>query len=202
MVENVCFHCAAKHHGRLKRGGPPVRSVRAGPVGRPLSDEQQRMLPVVQLNLEELIFLMWQLNAQQIAPVRRGQVLFGPDLPASCAAALSGLCCVQQLCRGLLCSCDLHCGHLEDEVGGARDLSGGVSLSIVSRGLQDESELGASRVRVVLVGPLPRVLFGVKGEVSGKKEDVGAGFAALAHPAASQSDGKSRSVGQHWWVQF
>lgn len=177
-------------------------SVRAGPIGRPLADEQQRMLPVVQLDLEELVFLMWQLDAQQIAPARGGQVLFYPDLPASHWTAFSRPGCVQQLRCGPLRSCDLHRGHLEDEVGGAQNLSGGVSLSIVSRGPQDEGELGASGVRVVSVGPLPGVLFGVKGEVSGEKEDVGTSFTALAHPAARQSDWKGRSVGQNRRVQL
>lgn len=179
-----------------------MRSVGAGAVGRSLSDEKQRLLPVVQLNLEELVFLMWQLNAQLIAPACGGQILFRPDLPASLATTLSWPGCVQQLGRGRLCSCDLYRGHLEDKLSCSRDLSGGVSLSVVSRGPQDERELRAGRVRVVAVGPFPRVLIGLKGEVSGEEEDVGTGFAALAHPAASQRDGQGRSWGQYRWAQL
>lgn len=95
-----------------------MRSVRAGAVGRPLSDQQQRLLLVVQLDLEELVFLMRQLDAQQTAPARGGQILFRPHLPASRAAALSGPGGVEQLGRGRLCGRDLHAGHLEDEVRG------------------------------------------------------------------------------------
>lgn len=188
----------AEHHGSLKGSGPPLRSVWTGPVSQPLSDEQQRVFPVVHLSLEELVLLMRQLDAQQGAPICGGQVLLHTDLPASCATTLSWPRPIQQLRCGFLCSCDSHLGDLEDKLSGSWDLGGGVSLSVVARGSQGESGLRAGRVRVVLIDALPCMLVRIKGEVSGEEEDVGAGFAALADPAAGQRPRRCRAVGQHW----
>lgn len=67
----------------------------------------------------------------------------------------------------------------------------------VARGSQGEGGLRASGVGVVPVDALPRMLLGVKGEVSGEEEDVGAGFAALADPAARKRQRSCRAAGQH-----
>lgn len=192
-----CLPPTAKHHGSLKGSGSPLWSVWTGPVSRPLSDEQQRVFPVVQLSFEELKLFMWQLDAQQSAPICGAQVLLHPDLPASCTTTLSWPCPIQHLCCGLLFNCDSHLCDLEDELSGSWDLGGGVSLSVVARGSQGECGLRADGVRVVTVDALPCVLTRVKGEVSGKEEDVGTGFAVLADPAAGQRQRSCRAAGQH-----
>lgn len=93
-------------------------SVRTGPVRGPLPDEEQRVFPMVQLGLEELVLLVGQLDAQQRAPVCGGQVLLHPDLPASFASTLALPGTVQQLRCGLVFWRDAHLGHLEDQLGG------------------------------------------------------------------------------------
>lgn len=67
----------------------------------------------------------------------------------------------------------------------------------MARGSQGESGLRAGRVRIVPVDALPGVLVGIKGEVSGKKEDIGTGFTALANPSASKRQIGCRAAGQH-----
>lgn len=197
-MRRLLLPTAAKRHGSLKGSGPPLRSVWIGPVSRPLSDEQQRVFPVVQLSLEELILLMWQLDAQQGAPICGGQVLLHPNLPPPCPTTLSWPRPIQQLRRGPICCCDSHLGDLEDELSGSGDLGGGVSLSIVARGFQGESGLRAGGIRVVAVDALPCMLVRIKGEVSGEEEDVGAGFTVLADPAADQRQRSCRAAEQHW----
>lgn len=93
-------------------------SVRTGPVRGPLPDKEQRVFPMVQLGLEELVLLVGQLDAQQRAPVCGGQVLLHPDLPASFASTLALPGTVQQLRCGLVFWRDAHLGHLEDQLGG------------------------------------------------------------------------------------
>lgn len=68
----------------------------------------------------------------------------------------------------------------------------------MARGSQGESGLRAGRVRVVPVDTLPHVLVRIKGEVSGKEEDVGTGFTVLAGPAACQRQRSYRAARQHW----
>lgn len=62
-------------------------------------------------------------------------------------------------------------------------------------GSESEGGLRTARVGVVPVDALPCMSIGLKGEVSGEEEDVGTGFAVLAHPAAGQKERSGRTVG-------
>lgn len=174
---------AAQHHGRLEGGGPPVGSVGAGAIRRPLPYEEQRLPALVQLHLEELVLLVRELDAQQPAAVRGGHVLLGTYLPAALVTALPLSGTVEQLGCGLILGRDARLGHLEDQLGGACHFARGVPLSVVSRRPEGEGWLGAAGVSVVPVDALPRVLTRLKGEVPGEKEDVGTGLTMPADPA-------------------
>lgn len=193
----MCFSSTAKHHGTLKGGGPPLWSVRIRAVSWPLASEKQWVFPVVQLLLEELVLLMWQLDAQHSAPVCGGQVPFHAHLPASCQTTLPSFCGVQKLDGGLVHGCGSHLGHLEDDLKGSWYFGEGVPLSVVAQRSQGESGLGAGGVGVVPVGAFPHVLAGIKGEVASEEEYVGTGFAVLADPVAGQRQGNCGAGGQH-----
>lgn len=201
-MRGLCLPSTARHHGSLKGSGSPLRSVGTGPISGPLSDEQQGLFPVVELRLEELELLMWQLDAQYSAPVCGGQVVLDPDLPATSPATLSWPRPVQHLGCGLLHGRGSHPGDLEDKLRGSGYLGGGVPLSVVARGSQGERGMRAGGVRVVPVGALPRVLVRIEGEVSREEEDSGTGFTVLADPAAGQRQGGCGAARQHRGAQL
>lgn len=196
-MQRLCLPPTAKHQGCLEGSGSLQRSVWTWPIRRPLSREQLRVFPLVQLSLEELVFLMWQFDAQRRAPICGGQVLLHTSLPDSCLTTLSWSSPVQQLSCGLIHGCGSRMCDFEDKLDGSWDFSWWVSLSVMTRGSEDECRLRAGRVWVMLVDPLPHVLVWIKGEVSGEELDVGACFTSLADPAAGQRQRCCRAAGQH-----
>lgn len=199
-MQRLCLPPTAKHHGTLKGSGSPERSVWTWPVSRPLSNEQLRVFPLVQLSLEELVLLMWQLDPQHRASICGGQVLRHTHLPCSCLTTLSWSSPIQQLGYGLFHGCDSHLSDLEDKLSGSWDFGRWVSLSVMARGSECERGLRAGRVWVVPVDALPHMLVWIKGEVSCEELDGGTGFTPPADPASGQGHRGCRTVGQHWGV--
>lgn len=158
---------------------------------------------MVHLCLEQLVLLVGQLNPQDGTPIRGGNVLLHPHLPAPHLPAASRPGLVEHPGRGPLKDGDTDPGHLEDELGASRHFGRGVSLSIVARGLQGEGGLAAGGIRVVMVEAFPGVLIWAEGEVSGEEEDGRPDFTALAHPAAVQRwRSRRRDTGQHRGALF
>lgn len=67
----------AEQQGGLERGRVFLRSARTGPICGPLSNEEQALPMGVLFHFEQLVFYMWEPDAQGQAPIG------GCDIPLS-----------------------------------------------------------------------------------------------------------------------